>query len=648
MIGLTSTERELLLPRETAPVEEWIETHRFVAEGPARGFWNNRTFPLLTDIMRAASAPWRWSKVVVAGPPQKGKTEASIINPILYALFHLLQDCAYVNKSQDKTYQIWGKKILPALEASETLVDRLLPRDEAGNKALRNFVGGVGLYMIGADSSGALSSITVPYVYCDEVDEYEQDVGGKGHPADQAAKRTRAFPDDQRLVVETSTVTTPEGRIWRELNRGTCSLFFVPCLGCCTYQVLTRDGGTPREDVPTSRLMFDETKQTHEPGEVWMQCANQACDHQIERTELQAMLARGVWAAAGQTVTTAGEIEGHAPDTRTYSVWYNAYYWPFEEWAELANDYVATRGDPDGEKDHQIHIDVLPHEEPEADEERLTPEIVAEHADDEARYQIVPDAADLVLLTVDVGMRALHYVVRAWRSDTGESWLVDAGTRGVHRPKDPTFKRMTEGEQAAAVGKAIETSLDDLFDYAGVGWPHGKKGRAHPLLALVDGGYRPDAVGWFCQNRGTDTWRMTIGRADAKSILPRKATFGRKYHYPHWVIGVNEAGLRLRDLMRIPAGSPARWHLYGDRLEAYKRHLASMEWVELPGGRGTFRKRKNGGANHWWDCEVLQIAAAMFCQVRFAFQRPGPDKRPQTLRDWFAKNKQRRRRGVDR
>ncbi len=612
-------EIEALRPRETLSITEWVPQNRYIAEGPAEGQWSNDSFPLQTAIMEAVASS-HWSTVVVTASPQRGKTDAAIINPMLYFLFHLHVNCLYVMPSLDKCKALYETKIGRAIANSESLSHQLLDREHGGTTSLRHYLCGRSLHMAGASSAGALASITVPKVFADEVDEFEPDVGGRGHPSDQAFKRTNAFPPSQRSQVEASTVTTTDGRIWRRWLAGTQFVPLVPCIECGTYQLLSRNGAesSPRDDVVASTLVFDESTALNERDGVHMRCGG--CERAMPQTELPVMLSRFRWVGAGQSVDTDGTVVGTLPPTRVASFWYSAFYWPWDEWEALANEYVESRGDPDKEREFQIHIDVIPWEDAEQDADRLTPEIVATHATDVHKYQTVPVAADLVTLTADVHDRFIYYDARAWRKDDGESWLVDAGTIGVHGPKKQ--EKLTEDEKRSRVGHAIEAALDELFAMEAEGWKivGTPDVRMNAKVVLIDGGYRNDAVGYFCHLRGQRKWRMTRGFDGARPIVPKTFSRNRK-GYHEWHIGVDSSKHKLRDLLRTPRGQSGYWHTYADRdLKSYHRHLSSEEWVPVQrAGREKMMwlKRKDSGPNHWWDCEVLQVAAAMMSRVSF-------------------------------
>lgn len=318
-----------------------------------------------------------------------------------------------------------------------------------------------------------------------------------------------------------------------------------------------------------------------------------------------------------------------ARKTNVAGFWANALYWPLgKTWGERAAEFMSCVGKPDELKDFQQRVRVVPWAEPEEDENALTVEAVAAHRLEGHRRGTVPAAADVVTLTVDVHDRYLYYVVRAWRGEDGTSWLVDAGTQGVHGPR--SGEKLSEPEKVARVGQAIRHALEDVWAMEAAGWPtlkpDGEVVRMHRAAAgLIDGGYRPDAVGQFCLQRNAGLprrkWYMTRGRSElkgAKAIWPKRP-FRNKRGLLYWDVNVDEAKHTLRELLGVPRDRPGAWRVYGDReLTAYYWHMVSEHFVtQRIGGREVkkWMHREGGGPNHWWDCEVLQIAAALSCQV---------------------------------
>lgn len=641
----TEAERRNFGVRPEVSLSAWSEQHVRITEGPlVEGAgsipWSPETFALQRAVMESIE-DGRWSRTIGMTAPQAfGKTQCAAVPVLLYALAYRRVSTFYVAANAQLAVTQWRKKIEPAMKADPLLAQLFYANpDFGGTKERRDFTNGTSLHMTGSESVGSLSGFTAPVGICDDVQAYPDNLVRFGHPADYATSRTEAFPSESVTLVFMGTAGTVEDWLWRSLNSSTFYCPFVPCPRCQTYQL-----------IEFERMVFDTEDPQAAVADTWMRCANPDCTHHIVFDELPAMLGQHLWVSMppdAQWITKppesgvridleAAEVyPDTARNTNEAGFWCNAFYWPLgKTWGDRAAEWIGLRGDPDKEKTWQQNIVVRPWEEPELDEDRLTPELVAEHKTDGHHHQTVPAEADTVTITCDVHARFLYYIVRAWRRRDGETWLVDAGSLGVHGPEKG--ERLSETEQEVRVGAAIQEALNDLWDMEHKGWPHGSS-IIHARYVIIDGGYRPDAVGPFCMRAGLGKWRMIKGEAGKRPILPPKVSRPQR-GYPMWFIGVDPAKHKLRDLMSIPRGRPGYWHAYSDKdLASYDRHMASERWEARTNTKGqdvmSWCKVKNAGPNHWWDCETYGIAAAMMADVRLLGE-PEPAK-PRT--DYFAK-----------
>jgi len=477
---------------------------------------------------------------------------------------------------------------------------------------------------------------------------------GFGHPADFAFKRSEAFPAGLTTHVGIGTAGTVEDYLWRAMRASALFCPFVPCLSCGTYQLLEFD-----------RLQFNPDDPDAAIDDTWLRCANPKCDHRIDWDELPAMLIEHLWiscppdadwvtrpADGGVTVDIA-EADVY-PDTRRNTnvagFWCNAFYWPLgRTWGERAADWISCRGDPDSVQDYQQNIQVIPWEEPEEDEGALTVEGLAAHRREGHRFGVVPAEADVVTLTVDVHDRFLYYIVRAWNKADGTSWLVDAGTKGVHGPQKS--ESLTDAQKKARIGHAIRQALEDTATMETQGWQVAGRGDTfiNAAICLIDGGYRPDAVNQFCIGRNSGDrlrrWRMIKGKSEVRGthpIWPREPIRNKRGHV-YRAVNVDEAKHALREVLAIPVGQRGAWHTYEDQpLDAYHRHLVSEHFIETKyGGRTAKRwvKRDGAGPNHWWDCETYQIPAALACGVKLLGLQSAQQGKRTTLKEWRARQR---------
>lgn len=649
---ITALGKEHLRPQAPLSTAEWAKRYRWVTQGPMIGPsgapspWNADLFPIQQYVMDAIDDP-HWMRTVVVAPPQAGgKTDCAAINPILKRLDYDKQDAIYVSASRDKANDQWIKKFKPSLDemdAREPDPDKqLIPtnRDEIGKNVRRDFSNATSLYFAGAESIGNLSASTIPIIVVDDcqaiINEFPI-----GHPVDIAFARSKSLPDDMRTLVMLGTVSTENAYHWRALQRSTYWRPYLPCLSCEAYQLLE-----------WYRMQFDP-EDPDRAGECFIRCVNDGCKHQIRFDDLPAMLAELRMVARTQTIDRKGRVRGDLPKTRMAGFWWNALYWPVVDWATHVVEWIDSRGDPDAEKLFGIDVEVRPHKDPDPDESALTIEMLAEHVTQSYKRGSVPADADVVTVTGDVHDHFIYYIVRAWHRETGTSWLVDAGNLGVHGPKKDEL--LTERERDARIGFAIRKALEEVWQMEVRGWPVVAAGgeiaevrRAE--LGLFDGRWRGDAVYQavvrFNTTRGC-TWHMILGESGRRGIpiWPRKPVRGKRGQV-HRPVNVDEAKHVLRELLAIPTDQPGAWHTYDDdTLEAYHRHMISEHYVprsDKPEADKDDKiwKKRSGHANHWWDCEVYQVACAIACGVRLPTREQ--EITPEVVTDWFKRQREAR------
>lgn len=613
-MNLTKAIRLAFARKPFLSTADWSEAYRFVTQGPcvpqgAKGVrWSNQTFPIQKAIMDAIDDP-SWSRVVVVAPPQTGgKTDCAAINPILKALHYDRRDCLYVSASANKAYDQWHKKFKPALAANNRLSELIdVDREQGGTRERRDFANGASLFLAGAESVSNLSGSTIPVIVCDDVQAMPANIATLGHPVEVAIRRGQALPEEMRTVVILGTAGSGEGYLWLSLKKSTWFKPYIPCLRCGQYQRLDWSRAVISENGKGPKLTIN--------------CVRPECGHSITQTEVSDSLMLMKWVGEGQEISRDGNVHGDLATTSVAGFWWNALYWPYVSWATHAREYQDGRGNPDKERSFCQDILCQPYEPPDEDENAITVAQLAEHEIGYSRGQ-APSGVEVVTLTVDVHDRFLYYVVRGWNKETGESWLIDAGTKGVHGPKDG--EAMVPRRKEAEVGFAIRRALEDVWDMERKGWPSGGS-MVHAEVVLTDGGYRPDAVNTFCLKANLSSplrkWHMVRGESTTraiKPIWPRIPIVTKKGHV-YRAINVDEAKHRLRELLAIPAGRPGAWYTYSDiSLEAYHRHLVSEHFVEVKSARKIVKawvKREGAGPNHWLDCETYQIAAAIAAGV---------------------------------
>jgi phage terminase large subunit GpA-like protein len=220
-------EAEIVLP--TGP----HEGRRFsVARQPVAG--------LLLDAIDSGD----WRRIVVTGPAQSGKTLTGFVIPALYHLFEVQESIIIGLPSLDLAADKWRDDLLPAIECSR--YRELMPTSGAGSQGGRvlaiTFRNGRTLrFMSGGGSDKSRSGKTTRVVIITETDG--MDTAGSGSresdPISQLEARTQAFGSRARIYLE-CTVSTADGRTWREYQSSTQSRIELRCPHCDEYSTSER------------------------------------------------------------------------------------------------------------------------------------------------------------------------------------------------------------------------------------------------------------------------------------------------------------------------------------------------------------------------------------------------------------------------
>jgi hypothetical protein len=124
------------------------------------------------------------------------------------------------------------KRWIPLLKASPGTRD-LLPRGGQARhdvKTLEQRVGAAAFTFVGSNSPANLASDPCRRVVQDEVDKFNEGTSKEADSSGLADQRTKGQPNPQRF--KTSTPTIPEGLIWQEAQKGDMRRYLVPA-SCC-------------------------------------------------------------------------------------------------------------------------------------------------------------------------------------------------------------------------------------------------------------------------------------------------------------------------------------------------------------------------------------------------------------------------------
>lgn len=579
-LRLFPAEIEAWRPPERLTVSEWADRHRVLVSPSAEpGPWRTERTPYLREILDCFSDP-DVVQITIMASTQVAKTEAQ-----LNCLGYIIDQCAgpalVVMPTEDSAIRFSQRRLRPMLESSPRL-SGYISDWKSDNKIKEMQLGQTLLTLAWANSPTALASDPRKYVLLDEVDKYPTFSGREADPISLATERQRTYWDRKRVV--TSTPTTREGYIHREMEVSEKHRYFVPCPRCNAFQTLVFSQVKWPKDVRDPAAIERDRL-------AWYECLR--CEAELNDLDKFVMTADGVWCPEGCKVTQGGVIEGDRAPNNNRGFYLSSLYSPWLNFSEIAAKFLEAKDDTPRLLNF---VNSWLGEIWEEKGEEISPGYLATRAAANPRGEVPPEA---IVLTagVDVQEHTFYYAIRAWAPGEN-SWLVQAD-----RVDD------------------WETLLRILLhgDFPVMGVP-GKRQRVR--LTCLDSGYRTDEVYRVCQ-RWPDLARPIKGQARIAGGIPIKMarverTFSGKVAKSGvqlWHLDTKHFKDKLARLIRTPMEERGAWKVHDNPPEEYLRHIASehkvirvdkksrrstSEWVVRPGY----------GGNHWLDCEVYALAAA--------------------------------------
>jgi len=315
-------------------VTQWADRfRRLTAVSSAEpGHWRTSRTPYLAEIMDKLSPLDPCERVVFQKGAQVGGTECGN-NWIGYTIHYSPVPMLMVLPTLDNAETQSKQRIAPMIEASPELRKRVTDsrrRDSGNTVMLKEFEGGM-LIMAASKSAARLRMMPIGRLFCDEVDEYEGDVGGQGDPVALAEKRMSTFVRKKSLLCSTPTMRGLS-RIEREFERSDQRRFFIPCPFCGHLDWLQWSlGGYYGNDGEHHSIHFVD----RDPATARMLCSG--CKRLVGEEHKTEMLARGEWR---QTVPGDGG--------KTVGFHLSSLYSPlgWKSWAACVEEFLESKSDP--------------------------------------------------------------------------------------------------------------------------------------------------------------------------------------------------------------------------------------------------------------------------------------------------------------
>lgn len=502
------------------------------------------------------------SEIVLCWAARTSKTETAL-NCIRYTVAEDPQATLIVMPSENLGRSFSETRLQPSVDDCPRLA-REKPINADKFKLLEMHFKRCTLWVVGANSPANLKGRGVTVLYCDEIDTWPRATEKETGALEQVLERTKDRWNRKHIL--SSTPTVESGQIWREFLLGDQRYFFIPCPRCGTHQRLDFRQVKWPEDAKTADGAWDLEKVR---ANTVYECPH--CRGTWRDNEKPDALTRGEWRPTAR---------GRNARRRSYHL--SALYPVWLRFGEVAINFLEAKDDPEKLQRFVNSWLAEPWKAWGNDDELM----LQLEGLKEAEAPAVP-AGWKPIMSMDVQADRIYYVVRA-HAPNKDSVLVDYGVLPDWHEADVVAKR------------------------------HGA------FVVFVDARFRPQIVveecaarrGWV-PTQGTDGLFQSLrwARATVDGGLMKGKEIRKLLFRPNdWK----------DEIQRRMDGKGPKWKLHALTGEDYKKQIAGEHVLEKKGPRGqTVRQWIKHGANHYLDCETMQLAG--FEAVRgFLFDLPAP------------------------
>jgi phage terminase large subunit GpA-like protein len=575
-----------------------------------------------------------WSRFVATGPTQSGKTLSCFVIPLLYHLFEVGETVICGLPDMDMAADKWREDILPVIEQSR--YRNLLPRQGGGSRGGKVesilFANGATLkFMSGGGGDKSRAGFTSRVVVITETDGLDQS-GPTSRESDkitQLEARTKAYGSRKRIYME-CTVSTEQGRTWREYQQGSKSTIVLPCPHCKAWVSPEREHLVHWQGAESkAHAARIGAFSCPNCGEVWSE------DERLGANR-QCMLVHD-----GQTLDDQSNVLGNLPETDTLGFRWSAANNLFLTAGYIAAEEWRASRSPDednSEREMRQFVWCLPTVPLKWDQTGVEASALTTRVS-KLPKGLAPQFTKFITVGLDIGKYLAHWIAAAWCEGATGS-VIDYGR--IEVPSDDM-----------GVEQAVMVALKQFKDLVQTGWTiEGKEHeRAIPNQVWLDAGYMTPVVYEFCRKAADKRFQPCVGRGanqqrqqiyNRPTQLTQTTKFiGRDFHInylpterinlveinaDYWKTWVHQ---RLTQPLDKPGAltfyqAPPEMHL------SIAKHLtAEAKTEEFVAGKGVIVKweciRRN---NHFFDALYYAAAAGWYCGVRLEDEPSAPVTRP--------------------
>jgi phage terminase large subunit GpA-like protein len=542
-------------------VDEWADEYMRIPRdtGAAEpGQYRTSRTPYAREPMRCLSPAHPCKRVITMVASQLMKTQIAL--NWIGGLIHMAPSNILTLLPSLGLAKRVSSRIGKTIKATPVLRERVASsrsRDSRNTMDTKEFEGG-SLYVTTAGSAANLSELSARYVYGDEIDRWEVDIGEEGDPIELAETRGSTFGRNAKFYFSSSPTIKGASRISDLFDGSDQRYYYVPCPSCGHMQILEWE-----------RLHYSKDFSV-----VHYQCAGSECDVLIEEYHKGEMLSKGEWRA---------HAEG---DGETVGFHLNALYSPlgWMDWKSLAKQFEkAKKAQAKGDLEPmQVFYNTRLAKVWDSAQEQTKADVLRQRA----RLQgftlgSLPAAVLMITGSVDVQANRLEFMAMGWGVGM-ERWVVDY--------------QVVSGDPA---DERTWAALDELLK-AKYRHPCGV-GLGILAVAVDSGGHHTDEVYQFCRVR---RWRNVFAIKGAskpgKPVIAQRPSMvdvtwkgqTERNGAELWFVGTDTAKDWIYNRYSFPSG-PGALHFANDlpddffdqcvaerKVARYIRGHKRIEWVK--------------------------------------------------------------------
>jgi len=576
---VTAAVREGIRPDPDFTITEWADEYRYLPKKSSSesGKYRSSRTPYLREIMDALSPSNPCQEISVMKGTQLGFTEvgnnwfcfvADMCPGPMMMIFPTLE----IAKGHSQ------QKLVPTVEETPRLHGKIREsrsRDSGNTIFSKDFPGGT-LFLGGSNSAAAFRSKSIRFLFLDDIDGFELDVGGEGDPIDLAEKRTDTY-STRKKVFKVSTPTIKSiSRIARCFEESDQRHYHVPCPHCGEKQLLEFGEKDSPHGVKFHRNANNEVIRS------WYVC--RFCHEQIEEHAKTWMLAHGEW------------IPAH-PGRMRRGYHLSSLYSPlgWVSWAQVAQEFLAAKNNKERLKTWINTRLGLPFEE-KGDQPDW---VLLRNRRESYPMLTVPTGGKLLVAAADVQEDRLEVKIKAYGQGE-ESWLVYYG-----RIFGDTERR------------EVWDQLDIILNRA---YPHADGHDMRIATLAVDAGYRTQTVYNYVRFRAPRVIAVKGQSKANKPIISRPTDQDVNWKgsiikggVQLWQVGTDTIKSTIYGRIQESEPGPRTMHFPQELPDEYFMQLTAEKLVTKFDARGFPRMEwvKVSERNEALDLEVYCYAAAI-------------------------------------